>query len=392
MTSADAARTPELVAWRDLCRRFEALGERLLGDEFPGAPEDRVEGFAHLAEQVVCWLGWAVGHADPRRPAFQRQNDLFTQWGGPNADNVYRHARVDPALRYRVTGRMHSCDDFILAVRAGYMHMEQWGTLEQVTASELGICPGDDFELLLGNGAGPGWIPLPEGAVMASIREYYFDWEPREPATFTIECLDVDDASGRRTGPALAAQLEEAAALTEHSILYWSRYLRDARAERVDNSFAAPLTVAKGLAAARYAYCFYALAPDEALVVDSDVPAARYWSLQLYTHGWFELIDVADRMTSINHEQAIISPDGRVRVVVAHEDPGVANWLDTGGRGEALLMFRWFWPTAEPTPTATVVKSAELPTSLAGESTLDAMERIEEIRRRREHLAWRFRT
>ena len=36
----------------------------------------------------------------------------------------------------------------------------------------------------------------PEGALSVSIREYYFDWQPREPATFTIECLDVDAIEG----------------------------------------------------------------------------------------------------------------------------------------------------------------------------------------------------
>ena len=195
----------EAEAWRDFCRRMEALGDRLQVDEFPSADADRVEGIAHLAEQVVCWLGWSVGAADPRRPAFQRQNDLFTQWGGPNADNVYRHARVDPALRYRIAGRMHSCDDFILAVRAGFMHMERWGTLAEVTASDLGLGPGDEFELLLGGGDEPGWIPLPEGAVMVSIREYYFEWKADEPATFTIECLDSSEPPapphGRRCSP-----------------------------------------------------------------------------------------------------------------------------------------------------------------------------------------------
>ena len=121
------------------------------------------------------------------------------------------------------------------------------------------------------------------------------------------------------------------------------------------------------------------------------MPDARYWSLQLYTHGWFELVDVADRMTSLNQAQAVVEADGRLRVVVAHRDPGVPNWLDTGGRPEALLMFRWFWPRSEPTPTATVVPFAELPPLLAGEPVVDGMERAEEVRRRREHLGWRFR-
>src|SRR5579862_7292718 len=158
---------PELAAWRDLCRRLEAVGERLAGDGFPAREEDRAEGFAHLAEQVVCWLAWNVGHADPRRPVFHRQNDLITQWGGPNNDNVYRHARIDPSLRYRIYGYMHGCDDFVLAARAGFMHEPRWGTLLELTASDLGIGRGAEFELLLGPECP---VELPEGAVMVSVR------------------------------------------------------------------------------------------------------------------------------------------------------------------------------------------------------------------------------
>jgi hypothetical protein len=388
-------RTPvELAAWRELCRRLEALGEGLLGDEYPQAPEDRVEGVAHLAEQVVCWLAWSVGAADPQRPAFQRQNDLFTQWGGPNADNVYRHARVDPAHRYRIRGRMHGCDEFILAVRAGFMHMEQWGTLVEITASELGIGRGDDFELVLGGDEDDGSIPLPEGAVMVSIREYYFDWSDEEPATFTIECLDPDEpAAPRRTGAELADQLEDAIAHTERSIEYWNRYLCDAREQREDNSFAPPLRVAKGLGSARYAYCFFDLGPADALLVDTDVPVAKYWSLQLYTHGWFELVDPAHRTSTLNHEQVAIDADGRLRVVVAHDDPGVPNWLDTGGRRSGLVMFRWFWPEREPSPTAEVVPFATVAERLpAGTAPVSPQSRRETVDARRRHLAWRFRT
>src|SRR5438094_5427487 len=121
----------EAAAWKEFCRRIEALGDDV---------ED-AEGLSHLVEQVVCWLGWSVLHADARLPAFHRQNDLVTRWGGPNADNVYRHARVDPRRRIRLRGTMHACEDFILAVRAGFMHMETWGTLTQVTASELASAP-----------------------------------------------------------------------------------------------------------------------------------------------------------------------------------------------------------------------------------------------------------
>ena len=370
-----------MAAWRDFCHRMEALGERLLTDEFPRDLDGgQVGGVRHLVEQVVVFLGWSVLHADPRRPAFQRHNDLVGRWGGPNVDNVYRHARVDPSLTYRIRGRMHGCDDWVLAVRAGFMHMPAWGTLRTITASSLGIGRGDDFEVVLDD--------LPEGAVMVSVREYYVDWRAEEPATFTIECLDDDGPGVAR--PVIDAQLRDAADHVERSLTYWNDYLRDARAGQRDNAFTPPVVVGKGLSMARYAYCFWDLADGDALVVDCDVPAARYWSFQLYNLGWFEAFDLDDRVVSANNTQAALSDDGgRVEVIVSASDPRVRNWLDTGGRRNGLLMLRWFWPdedTPPPSPSTRVVPVESL------NGPVDAEARRAERRARLDHLAWRFRT
>ena len=390
----------ELLAWRDLCRRLEAVGEQLLSAPYPAADADRAEGFAHLADQVLCWLGWSLGHADPTTPFFMRQNDLVTQWGGPNADNVYRHARIDAARRYRITGRMHGAQDFILALRAGFMHQQTWGTLAEYTASDLGIGPGDEFEIILGDGvadtgvAGVPVLPIPEGAVMVSIREYYIDWRSEEPALFTIECLDDVAPPDRVIAQQLVERFAEAASGVEHSMRYWNQYMIEERAARVDNSFAGSLRVEKGLAAARYAFCFWDLAADEALVVDTDVPPARYWGFQLYVPGWFELVDPVSRITSRNHTQTQILEGGRVQMVISPSDPGVSNWLDTGGRNQGLCTLRWFWPDGdgEPAPTARVLKVAALADALdRGHMAIDVEQRRAELAKRRSHLAWRFR-
>ena len=402
----------ELTAWRDMCRRLEAVGEQLLAAPYPTDPTERAEGFAHLADQVLCWLGWSVGHSDPQSPFFMRQNDLVTQWGGPNADNVYRHARLDPTHRYRIRGRLNSAEDFILALRAGFMHQQRWGTLAEHTGSDLGIGAGEEFELLLGptamtSGGGadevddttaPGvrrfTLTIPDGAVMVSIREYYIDWREAEPATFTIECLDEPAPASRVTAAELIERFDEAASGVEHSMRYWNQYMIDERSARVDNSFAGSLKLEKGLAAARYAFCFWDLAEDEALVIETDVPDARYWSFQLYAPGWFELVDPVGRITSRNHLQTEVTTSGRIRMVVAPVDPGVANWLDTGGRSQGLCTLRWFWPTGagEPTPAARVVPLRDLDDVLdPGATLVDAVQRADELARRRAHLAWRFR-
>jgi len=394
VTRSETNVSAELVAWRAFCRRIESLGEEVLRAPYPQGEGDGAEAIAHLAEQVACWLGYATGHFDTTAPFFHRSNDLVTQWGGPNQDNVYLHARIDPKRRYRIRGRMHACEKFVLTLRVDFMHMPEWGTLETITSSERGIGPGDDFELLIGgDGSDPAFTPIPDRATTASLRQYYLDWQPREPAVFTIECLDDVPTPPRLDGEAVAARLSTALAQTERSIVYWNAYLEEHRAKGADNAFALPQTLKKGLGAARYAFCFYALAPGEALLVESDVPDARYWNMQLATMGWFEQPDPVHRISSINQHQAHIDTDGRLRFVIAEQDPGCPNWLDPGGHREGLLTFRWFWPQSDPKPTTRVVKHHDLAAALPKDSPrVDLEARKSEIRARKAHLAWRFRS
>ena len=125
-------------------------------------------------------------------------------------------------------------------------------------------------------------------------------------------------------------------------MVFWNDYMRDAAARQEPNSFGGKIDVPRGLQLSQFGFCFYDLAPDEALVIEGDVPDARYWSLQLYGMHFFRGLDLV-RPTSLNHTQATVDPDGRLRVVVAHRDPGLANWLDTTGRPVGLVNYRHFW-------------------------------------------------
>jgi len=391
-SSAEAS--PQLAAWRDFCRSLEGLGERILEDDFPNQPRDQVEGIAHLATQVSGWLGWAIPHGDPTAPFFQRTNDLFTQWGGPNQDNAYRCARIDPKRRYRVRGRMHSCEHFAITLRVGFMFMKEWGTKGVISSVDRGIQPGSDFEILLGgDGTNPDFFPIPEGVTTLHVREYYLDWEAAEPAHFTIECLDDLPTPPPKTGEALAEEIDFARELVECSMLNWNEYLREHRANGIDNTFSTRTTYAKGLSDARYAFLIWDLEPDEMLLIETDVPRARYWNLQLANLGWFEALDWIHRITSINQKQAFVGSDGRARFVIAHEDPGVPNWLDTAQHRNGLCTYRWFWPESDPTPTTRVVQRGELRRLLPSDTpVVDEAARREDVRRRKRHLGWRFRT
>ena len=389
MTATNGTRPPQADDWAAFTAGLHEVGELMLGPEFPSTARDREEGFHHLAQQALCWLSWAL-HGDPAAPTFQRQNDHITQWGAPNADNSYRHARVDSGCEYRIRGRMHSCEDFVVAIRSGYRHEDAPGTLVELTASEIGIREGDEFELILGgSGSEPNRMALPDAAIMCSIREYYFDWRAEDPALFTIERIG---GRPRRDPSTFADAMHEALDLTQRSIPYWNDYLIAARGKQVDNTFGDRIDVPRGLQLQQFGFNFYDLDPDEALVLDLDVPDARYWSLQLYKLAWCTPLDIG-RTTSLNHTQTAIGPDERVQVVVAHEDPGVPNWLDTEGRPQGLVNLRHFWGNVLPTPTPTVVKAADVRAALpAGTPTVTPEERAATVRSRQDHLAWRFRT
>ena len=75
---------------------------------------------------------------------------------------------------------------------------------------------------------------------------------------------------------------------------------------------------------------YFDLADDEALVVEVMPPACEYWMIALHNH-WMETLDYVHHQSTLNCHSAQLEPDGSVRFVVAHRDPGVPNWLDTAG-------------------------------------------------------------
>ena len=91
------------------------------------------------------------------------------------------------------------------------------------------------------------------------------------------------------------------------------------------------------------------LAAGEALLVTfapaDDVP---YWGLDT-TSYWFEPLSWADHRSHYNNRTVRYEPDGSVRIVIAADDPGVPNWIDTRGHFEGTMLFRWS-RTARPVP------------------------------------------
>jgi hypothetical protein len=126
------------------------------------------------------------------------------------------------------------------------------------------------------------------------------------------------------------------------------------------------------------------IAENEALVIESELPEQRpYWNIQVIDGLWNQ-VDYVYRQSSLNGLQAKVDADGKFRAVLAHRDPGVANWLDTGGNLYGMLIGRWYRCSGHPTPSVTRVKFADLDRHLPeGVARIDGDERAEALRRRR---------
>jgi len=135
----------------------------------------------------------------------------------------------------------------------------------------------------------------------------------------------------------------------------------------------------------------WVIQPDEALVIDVMPPEKfSYWNFELGDR-WWNSVDYRYRLSSLNCRQAELADDGRIWAVVSHADPGIANWLDTGGNVEGAVNQRWVDADESPLPRARLVKLAELAAVLPRElKRLTADERREQLRRRKIGVDRRF--
>jgi len=108
-----------------------------------------------------------------------------------------------------------------------------------------------------------------------------------------------------------------------------------------------------------YAGGVYKLKDDEALIIESVVPVKPSFLGFHLSNLWGESLDFESYQSSLNASQMEFSADGVYRWVVCHQDPGVANWLDTTGLAHGFLTVRYTYKTQPPKeqwPTLAVKK------------------------------------
>ncbi len=138
---------------------------------------------------------------------------------------------------------------------------------------------------------------------------------------------------------------------------------------RIPNQFPQPVPPGDfGLAAfdAAYSMAPYLIGPHDALLMKARWPTCRFGNVCLWNR-FQQTYDFANRQVSLNRTQAQSDEDGRVCIVISHEDPGVPNWLDTEGRPFGMVFWRFMLPEGHlETPETQIVPLAEVRSIING--------------------------
>lgn len=378
-------------AWREFCRSLERAGETILHAEVPGGDPARAEGFRYLLGLTLTGIRQATEQADPEYPVWIRNPDSTAKWGAENADNQYLWACLRPDLRYRISGDRRNALDFLIEVKEGYMQLGDEKNYATLWAKDLVVDREGRFEILLAahepSPRPANFMPLHPDARYVCVRQYLADWSRETPARFEIECLDSAGRAPELLSAAKAASmLDSAGEWTEVSARVWDEWVQQLRRDHVRGQLAPPRSFVGGADDILYGNDWYRLGADEALILETEVPRAHYWAFQL-CDSWFRTMDYTQRQSSLNHTQARLDPDGRFRCVIAHRDPGFANWLDTAGQHEGMIQYRYVFTETRPLPSARIVKFSELAGALPGGAPrATPEERRAEIRVRQAHV------
>jgi hypothetical protein len=375
-------------AWNHLLESLKRMGDVVLSDDVPGQSVDMASGFRHLLVLLGVGIDELLRRDLDRVPAVKASGmDAAYKWGMECPDCIYLGSALNGSETYRLSGKRGTARYVGLQVMSG-MASSFNALLEDF---ELG--PDGEFDLILSAEPHPGnWIPLDDQATMFVVRHFFYDWEHEDPATLSIEQLSgsslIPGSVPVEPMTAMARQLVALGDFMEDNLSFFLALSHPGE----PNSFLPPLDGAAIGAAAenRPVIGSWKLAPDEALIIEVTPPEGLYWSFSL-GNFWWETIDYGNRQSSINGHQAVIDEDGNVRVVVAHQDPGAANWLDTAEHSEGAIILRCVRTESAPSPSTRLVKFDQLAGELpAGTRCLTSQERESVIDIRRRAVSRRF--
>lgn len=344
-------------AWRRFCAQLADAGDLAFKDANPGAPLLRADALRFLTQNLGQAFDLALETHDPAYPQIHQLCTPYRKLGGDVADFTYRQAWIDGVHEYKITGRRGTARWLNVTVqgpRPATIPGTDWPSLHEpfgdipesnIFGHQLHADPDGTFELYIG---GPerdeNWLPTTPGSRKLFIREAFDDWH-ETPTTLTIERLGMDSPRPPADPRRIIAAMDWAGDFLTGAMRDWPEHAWNYSGGVCDPAYEnefPPDKVADDDADLKRgrmaAHMVWRLAPDEALIVEMDHHDG-FWIFGM--GGVFGAsMDFLYRPVSYTPARTAVDGDGVVRLVIAHDDPGVHNWLDTQGFSNGNLTYR----------------------------------------------------
>lgn len=303
--------------------------------------------FARAYEEVMFSAAVWSSNQDPLRPKVTTITRLAhevdgrrvpgSRWGIDNPDTVYRVVPISGDERYVLRGRVGE-----QRMTENYFTLwnDRMGTVDVCDGRRMHVEADGSYEITVDadeSGGRPNHLRSTSEAHELYIRDVLLDWGRDDPNTIEVERLGGPPASPALT---LDQQAEATAAMMAHFADFTGK-LSHGMYKTPPNHFSLAWSADHTGAMRSQVYVAgrYELAPDEAFVVDVSDGGAEYFTVPL-SNVWGTTLDVLDRTGSLNKAQSRPNDDGTYTFVIAGQDPGVHNWIDTSGLPEGILTLR----------------------------------------------------
>jgi hypothetical protein len=275
-----------------------------------------------------------------------------SHYGGDNPDRVYRMIGVNSSHRYRITGRRHpthpSEDDLSFeAIPAPGLYGQP---LVRLARGAIDIAEDGSFSVTADRTGAAGrrnHLELPPDANMIVVRDTLVDWASQVPNEVTVEILDGPALPVRSDDDVARAGAEIFGQCVTMTLAFLDNTLH---AGPVNQALVFQRPVKWGMAGSLFSANRFAVADDEALMVTLDPLSAKYLVINA-CDPWTRAIPYDTHWSSLNNVQAQPNSDGTYTFVLSPRDPGVHNWLDTGGLHAGTFTARWELITDQPATT-----------------------------------------
>jgi hypothetical protein len=334
-------------AWEALCNNLLHAGHDVLA-QTTLSPVDAAEGLRHLTRILRMNLAMEFEALDPDHPLLVASSTETQKAGYDCPDYVRLWTYIRGTNNYRLYGSLGDADLVSFMTYGpppggtvnGPLSIVSTGILEtpHVVADEDG-----NFEVIVSvNDHGQNWLPMAPTSTKLAVRSVVHDRKTQAPARVVIEPLDSEEPVPPLSPAALAEGLESAtsafAIWAGRASVFTNRLQANG-----PNTFEAMDAEAGGGGSyplQTYVYGYWELAPDEALLIDVDLPDCIYWNFHLCNH-WAESLDYMRDRVTLNGYSADVGTDGHLQIVLASQNPRMRNWLNVAGRDHGTMVFRF---------------------------------------------------